>query len=200
MEKFKAIKSRNFNLYLIKKTEKIPQVIQNKYSHKVSLIIKFHVQCSNWKVVEISWWLIKVCTLNECCNVGHGKCNCANKRVNLCNFACFLPELSTGLPFWWAVLHPLQTGSLNFSHPRNLLEFASEVPVGHHGAPFELKPFIHSIYIRIGKLHCKKTVVQISILSKLWYFQYKSKKSTTILKVSRFVQQSAHIFYFAEPD
>ena len=123
--------------------------------------------------MEISWWLLKVCTLNECCNVGHGKCNCANKRVNLCNFACFLPELSTGLPFWWAVLHPLQTGSLNFSHPRNLLEFASEVPVGHHGAPFELKPFIHSIYIRIGKLlkfvHFKKTVARISILSKLWY-------------------------------
>ena len=44
----------------------------------------------------------------------------------------------------------------------------------------------------VKSVHFKKTVAQISFLSKLWYFQYKSKqKSTTILKETRFAQLSS---------
>ena len=42
----------------------------------------------------------------------------------------------------------------------------------------------------IKSVHFKKTVVRITFLSKLWYFQYKSK-STTILKETRFAQLSS---------
>ena len=43
------------------------------------------------------------------------------------------------------------------------------------------------IDIHLKSVHFKKTVAQISFLSKLWYFQYKSK-SATILKETRFAQ------------
>ena len=44
----------------------------------------------------------------------------------------------------------------------------------------------------LKSVHFKKTIAQISFLSKLWYFHFKSKqKSTTILKEKRFAQLSS---------
>ena len=63
----------------------------------------------------------------------------------------------------------------------------------HHRAAASIIHKAHEMSKKVKKksnllnfVHFKNTVARISILSKLWYFQYESKKSTTILKKLRF--------------